>query len=353
MGKRKNLESTPCETAAKKVTRNNMSAVTCKVCLEPIDLFFVDEDTFNVLCRECKDRFHGDCVGIGSKFFYNLIQKSKRGWACYNCVENKMQFMDNITDRVTTIERNVEKNAAVVSNLQASVDAAFGAMNERIDEVRQSLSLELVSLKSTSAPSLATQNSSQTCSEEISYVRALQRQNNLIIQNIPGLVGENPQLLKEKIVKIATCYGHILNINDIVIVVRLRGKPIVEGQSNVREILDRPFSNSLLVKFTDVSVKDEFFRKYIIAVSQKKFVTGASVGFPAGERIFINHHLSPDLSMIKMKASEMKKAGMISKISARYDCVKVFANNTWHKITNIEMLNMITPMASPQSQHSM
>lgn len=48
---------------------------TCRNCLEPISHEFISEEIITLLCSECKSRFHGDCVGITSKFFYNLIQK--------------------------------------------------------------------------------------------------------------------------------------------------------------------------------------------------------------------------------------------------------------------------------------
>lgn len=348
MGKRKNPdESSETDTVSKKVTRRTMS--NCKVCSEPIDLSFSDENTFNLLCRECKDRFHGNCVGISSKFFYNLVQASNKGWACYSCVQNKMQFLENVEDRVKKVENSVARNTSTIFNVQASVESALSAMNDQIQEVKRSLTLEVNSIKSSSAPNSASHSSLATSvvsnSSDIQYVKSLQRKNNLVIQNIPTTVGETQQSLKETVVKIASCYGYVLEVNAILVVVRLRGKPSEEELSG-RDILERPLSNNLLVKFADASIKDDFFRNYIASVTQQKFITGAAIGFPAGQRIFINHHLSYELTTIKMKAAELKKSGLIDKISARYDSIKVLSNGIWHRVTNLDELNAIVRTGS-------
>lgn len=346
MVKRKNNELSPRQNTSKRPTRSDMS--NCKVCLEPIDFTSNDEELFTLTCRECKARFHGNCVGISSNFFYNLIRNARKGWACFTCIQNKMQFVENISERVQTIENTINVNSNKISNVQASVDAALVAMNEKIDEVRKSLHSEIQELKEREISDALTlnsgvqrQSSSQPSSEDLSFIRSLQRKNNLIIQNIPLFTGENAQTLKSIVVKIAACFGYVLEPPNILVVIRLRNK---NPQTNRQNTNERPLSNSLLVKLSDVTVKDDFFNSYISNVIQKKFITGTAIGISSNQRVYINHHLSPELSQIKMRASEMKKAGIISKINARYDCVRVFVNDTWHRVTDVQGLSQLAPM---------
>lgn len=338
----------PKTAVPRKITRLNMSSISCKVCRENIDLTISEDISWVLSCRECSDRYHGPCVGVSSNLFFNLIHSSDTGWACYNCIQNKMNFIDNIEERVTSIESTVDRNSATISNIQASVNAAIQIMSDKITTVQLNLRQEMEEIRSNAAASgtnsissLPTSNASPV---DFNYINSLQRRNNLFIQNIPVVVGETPQSLKVVVIKLAAAYGYDLLPEFISIVIRLRGKSSTSDQLNVRQILERPFVNALLVKLTDSSVKDDFFKKYIAAVTQKQFVTGTNIGIQSNRRIYINHHLTPELSAIKVKASELKANGVISKIHARYDCVKVLVRDTWIKVTNIEALSQIEEM---------
>lgn len=338
MVKRRNCDQTSDCIPKKRATRHTMSK--CNVCSETADVANNDEENIIVLCRECNSLFHGDCVGIPSKFLLMLCS-SGRGWACYDCIQNKMQFVENVVEKVNSIERKVEVNSGKICNVQASVEAALFAMNEKIEKVKSDLSIELEQARSMRPASSSSNSSLTPISDELAYVRSFQRRNNLIIQNIPPTVDESPQSLKDIVMKIATCFGCNMDPDSIVIVTRLRNRvsSASSSSSGSSNSLSRPASNSLLVKFTDVTVKDDLFKNYILSVTKKLFVMGKDIGLVTNPRIYINHHLSPDLTRIKLKASEMKKAGLLSKINARYDCIKVFVNESWHKVTDIDTLN--------------
>lgn len=356
MVKRKNVDQDPeGSSASKRTTRSTMDK--CKVCLEQVVPDFIDEDKITLLCRECNDRYHGDCVGVSSKFFYNLIQNGRKGWACYSCHQNKLQFLDSIEKRVRDMEEVTESNSIKISSVQSSCERALVAMDEKIADLKQSLLEEIELVKSSGSggsqtPSIdeivntvvSRQSSSLSNSDDVTFLRALHRKNNLVIQNVPVINGENAQVLNDIVVKIAACFGYDLDRNNIVIVIRLRNRASSESGSSTGSNPQRPFSNSLLVKLSDITVKDDFFNSYISAVILKKYITGTNVGLNSNQRIFINHHLSPELSKIKIKASELKKSGFITKINARYDCIKVFVNNSWHKVTNFQALEDLSSM---------
>lgn len=327
----------------------------CRVCLEIVDTNFEDENKISVLCRECKTRFHGDCVGVSSNFFYNLIQNGRKGWICYTCKENKMQFLTNISDHVSQIEARIDCTNNKVDNIRATVDEALVAMNEKIDQVRNSIYSELDQLRSVSntVPSTSSieeinshigqQPSIQSNASDLSYIKSLQRKNNLIFQNIPPSLNENVQTLKSTVVKVAACFGYVLDPNNVVIVIRLRGKS-PSGSGPSISTLQRPVSNSLLVKLSDVSIKDELFNCYIAAITQQKFVTCSNIGLNSTLRIYINHHLSPELTKLKIKATELKRSGRFSKLNAKYDCIRVQVNGIWHRVTTMDELDQLSSM---------
>lgn len=328
MVKRKNLEDIR-EESGKRITRN-MSK--CKVCLEEVGPVFVDESQITVLCKECKERFHGPCVGISSNFFYNLINSGKKGWTCYLCNQNRLQFLENICKSVSDIDKRSTVNSNMISGLRVSVDEALIAMNDRIEQVRQ----EVANVSRIQSESPVPSRSTLSGSDDLSSIQAIERKNNLIIQNVPFVAGEDALSLRALVVKTAACFGYQLNGNDILTVVRLRGKPATSTGSS--ENLSRPFSTSLLAKFTDVTIKDDFFSNYITAVVNQKFVLASNVGLGSNQRIFINHHMSHELTRVKIKATEMKKAGLVERINARYDCVRVCVNDKWHRVTSLDSL---------------
>lgn len=322
----------------KKVTRATTMSV-CKVCMEPVSHDFISEDVITLLCCECKLRFHGDCVGVASKFFYNLIQKNKRGWTCYTCHDNKMQFLTNIAESVKVIDKKSEKNAKQIDSLKSSVDQALVNMTAMIEETKAELlskievasNCDIEQIIQRVGTSISQKTSSNSDSVDLSYVQSLERKNNLVIQNISVLSHESVENLKNVVVQIANLLLLQLDPNSIITVIRLRGK--LESDNT------RPLTNSILVKFSDMSTKDELFYKYILAVSKQNFINGSLLGLGSTQRIYINHHLTPQLSRIKSKATELKKGGKISKINARYDAVRVFVNDSWIRITDIDQLN--------------
>lgn len=255
------------------------------------------------------------------------------------CHDNKLQFLSNIAESVKEIDRKADKNAKQIDSLKFSVDQALVNMTTMIEDTRAEL-LSKINVASNcdleqiiQRVSESQKSSTSADSVDLSYVQSLERKNNLMIQNVPVLNNESVDSLKDIVVKIANLFLLDLDRNSILTVIRLRGK--IESDNT------RPLTNSILVKFSDMSTKDELFYKYITAVTSKVFISGSHLGLENTNRIYINHHLTPQLSRMKSKATELKKAGKISKINARFDSIRIFVNDSWVKVTDIEQLNKL------------
>lgn len=176
--------------------------------------------------------------------------------------------------------------------------------------------------------------------KDITYLRDLQRKNNLLIQNVPSSPSEN---LKDIVKKVANACGSDLNPTDIASVMRLQTKPTTNPLSTP----NRPRSNdTILVKFVDTTVKDSIFDGYIKMLTDKKPLISTYIGFEGNTRIYLNQHLSPDLIKVKMRAVKLKEARIISKVSAAYNVVKVQYKDKWHKLYSFEQLQTLIPEMS-------
>lgn len=336
----------PSESIAptKRITRLNMPS--CKVCDQLVSLEFKGDDSVSVLCRICNDRYHANCVGISSDFVYKLIQNSRKGWLCYSCSQDSFKFMNKLDERLKTVETRVAHNSQQIQQVNSTCDSAFKALDEKMGSIQDQFAQEIANLREqqqfgssghvemneivNQARDQVLQsinNDSVKASNEadLKYIRNLQRKNNLVIGNIPIDPHESQDTLKQIVLRIAHALGVNLQLQQIVIVIRLNKK---ENQS----------SSAVLVKFIDVVNKQEVFDAYIQRVFNKNPISLLSIGINSAQRIYINHHISPQLAEIKRKALELKKGNVIAKVNARYNNIRVFVNNKWHNIETMAEL---------------
>lgn len=342
----------------KRSTRQNMPS--CKVCKLTIALEFIDEDVISVMCRQCGDRYHGDCVGITSKFFYNLILTSKKGWLCHICQQDKFNYMNKIELKVDTISEKVQRNTVELASVKSSCETQFGLFAEKIVQMEANYQAQIDEMKAKlelSKNPETNHNQGNTTNKDqqsdITYMRNLQRRNNLIIQNVPILDNEDKHKLKQMIIRLAHACGYELSSSDIVSVMRLKQNR-TQGQIEPR----KPSSNAILVKLADVSIKDDLFSCYINNVNNKTPITTAGIGASGSKRIYINQHLSPELVKVKLKAVKLKELKIIDKLTACYNVIKIFKNGIWHKIYNTHQLDGLIkgnpqgPVSSDHPQNS-
>lgn len=182
-----------------------------------------------------------------------------------------------------------------------------------------------------------TRQSTPQSSKDLTYIKDLQRKNNLIVQNVPIVDDENQQKLKDIMIKLANSCGCDISPTNIVSISRLRRNKENQDASSI--------SNAILVKFIDVSIKDDIFRGYIKTITNKTPITSSTIGTGGNHRIFINQHLSPELMKVKMKAVKLKQLKMISKISASYNMVRIYKDDKWMKIYDINQLEELFPQS--------
>lgn len=324
--------------SSKRATRQNMS--TCKVCEKPVTLQFQGEESVSVLCRKCNDRYHANCVGISSEFVFKLIQNSRKGWLCYSCAQDSLNFMQKLEERLSIVEKQIQQNSIQVQQINSSFDAALKSLDDKIETVRQEiqesqptspLTTESINdiVRHVTDKVLESMNGGSGSSEaDLKYVRDLQRKNNLVISNVPINNHETQITLKQQALKIAHSLGVNLQLADIAVVIRLNSKA-------------NQTSSAILVKFIDAVMKHDVFDAYIKRVINKNPITFQAIGLQSTQRIFINHHISPQLAEIKRKALELKKDGIISKVNARYNNIRVFINNKWHNVDTLPALDSL------------
>lgn len=65
------------------------------------------------------------------------------------------------------------------------------------------------------------------------------------------------------------------------------------------------------------------------------------IGLGTNNRIYINHHLSYDLLLVKDKAMDLRREKIMDKVAPRYNLVKINIGGKWFKINNLQQLKNI------------
>lgn len=356
-GKRTNedLLKSPTEVATPSKTSRitRQTTMNCKICKKPIHLQLSgdDDDDVVVTCRKCFDQYHGACSGVSGTFYHNMIENSSQGWLCYNCNQDSFNILARMNDRWNTVVDTVETHESKINTLASSTQSGFAAMEARATAFEDRMTSQIETLKVCLADyhtklENVTENteranncqSSTHPSKDLTYIKDLQRKNNLIVQNVPLVDNENQQKLKDIVIKLANSCGCDISSMDIVSATRLRRNTENQNASAI--------SNAILVKFVDVSIKDNIFKGYIGTITNKAPITSSVIGTGGNHRIFVNQHLSPELMKVKMRAVKLKQLKMISKISANYNMVRIYKDENWIKIYDINQLEEIFPQCS-------
>lgn len=342
-----------------RVTRQSMGR--CNVCTEQITLDYAGEENLTVMCRKCSTRYHCKCVGISSQFFFNLIQNSKKGWLCYGCSQDAFKFVQKLEERITNLEHQVQLNTHNIQQLTTSVDSGLEAIDEKYGGITERLNEEIQILKNKmSGESLSMnqdeivksiteetlrklhQSKSTSQNDDMRYVHALQRKNNLIFHNVPNEPLETKESLTKKVLKVCNALGVEVQPQNVSVAIRLNKKP--STRDNIRPAHSQPDIPVVLIKFCDAAIKDEIFNAYLDKIMNKAPLTQQAIGCQSSKRIYINHHLSPELARLKQKAIGLKKEGKVMKVNARYNYIRIYINNQWHKVDSTEGLDALFDM---------
>lgn len=344
----------------------------CNECRKQASINGGDDEIFLMCCQLCEDCYHSKCVRIQSAYIIGEIRKNRFQWTCYKCQSQTLDSVLDISLRMEEMSNSVEAfnkqftdlklitagYEVAVRNLNAEIQQLKASTNsqvakleneiqqlqtqkvektemERLYEVIDQLQSRINDLENSKAiPNLEAPERIHT--EQLHYLSNLQRRDDLIIQGIPDLTNESESLLKQTVVKLASSCGTILNPNQIKKVHRLKRKAQSSENNN------NP--TSILVRLSDENLKENIFSSYL-----KSFATGNVDGLrlsclglePSTKRIYLNHHLSPELMKIKTTALQMKKDGMIQRVISKYNQIRIQHDGAWHKVTSTVQLDTL------------
>lgn len=316
-----------------------------------------------VACIKCKDEYHVECLGITSEYVLFKIESKAISWRCYECQETTFKIAEGIQTEIDGLGDSVKKLAdqfyklqnvtaayeSIAKELESRMESTARAQNERIEglesklndmrdlpEIIQQLRAEIDELRqSKTTPPPA----SKSTNDDVFYLRSLQRKHNLVIKNVPTSNNENEATLKEIVTKIGAVCGVEVKQDHIKSVHRMK-RQTKSGSTQPGKSTDCP----ILAKFSEKDdIKSTFFMKYIGLIGKKTPLTCQAIGAQSTKRIFIDHHLSPELSEIKWKAIALKKANLIQNVIARYNIIKIHVENVWHSINNEQRLYELFP----------
>lgn len=321
-----------------------------------------DNDNFVMICHRCNDIYHSKCAGIQSCFIISEIKKQRFKWSCYKCqillldsvaqMSTQMQSMNkalqNVTQQFTELAKLTASYENAVSNLNARLEVGeknISNMQEEIitlrnqqasnDEVLdlkaiiEQMKGEIVDLKarmiSTSTPA---NNNLQICNQ-VNYLSNLQRKDDLVIQEVPTLPNESETLLRETVIKLANSCGCVVQPNDLRTVHRMKRKK------------DSTTAPPILVKFNSTTAaKESFFVKYLKTLADGHSLTRSCIGLePPDKRIYVNHHISPELMNVKKKALDLKKENFVQRVTTRYNTIRLQKDEIWHNISTLQQLD--------------
>lgn len=282
MGKRQNDDLHKSPTDPKNPTKSSrktrQTVMQCSICYKEIPIEVASDDDVIVTCRKCDEKFHGSCVGIAPAFYRSMIEGSATGWVCYPCTTGTFEFLEGLNakyealaNRVETHEKVLQKNCGILQSHESKINAlastsrtVMAVTQEQTSSVELRVNSQLEALKSLVSEHesrLAVHESrlsntnqftpNAPLSNDVTYIKDLQRKNNLIIQNVPILENEDSQMLKSTVMKVANACGVDIQATDIISATRLQKNPTRQASSDI--------SNAILAKFTDVHTRTKFF----------------------------------------------------------------------------------------------
>lgn len=243
-------------------------------------------------------------------------------------IESIRQELQGASDLRKRIEEMITKFIEVTKQIEIlqAVTSAYEQIVKQID-----------------TRSTKTERQNQELESEINHLKSLQRKDNLIISGVPSSQTETVDNLKETVKRIAACCGVSLKSEDIVNIYRLKDSITVEHQ-------DRPKYPLIMVKFDEKrAVKQSIYHNYIKLIGQKLPLRLNNLGLNGTNRIYLNHHLSPALLIVRKQATDLKKLGVIERTVPRHDSIKLLINGKWLKINTIQELKSKTAHLIPMS----
>lgn len=318
-----------------RVTRNKK--LCCTECKEVITPDFSKENDIN--CNKCHDFYHTECLKIVSNYIKNLIIEGKLKWICFKCQCEESQAISEMRGKMVTMEKTFQDLSdqfhSFIETI-SSFEQEAARLDKRIDEVEQKNNKDVENLKDLvlqlraeidelKSKKSAIPNNTDHCQRDVHYLKCLQRKNNLIIKGVPQQQDENESTIKETIKKIGAACSVVIQDSCMKGVHRIKKKNKKSNDDH----------DSILVKFDDKSdIKHTLFMGYITLIGRKQPLTCKAIGLNCDKRIYIDQHLSIELLKVQDRALLLKKAGIIDKVIARFNAIRVLVKNEWISLTS-------------------
>lgn len=218
-------------------------------------------------------------------------------------------------------KQNLE-SIETVSNLLKSANAEIEKIKHQNHSWQQELEIKVKETIQNEVKKATSTNGVGCCNDNISS-----RRKNVIISGIPRMDDIDE-------IKLAKAIAETVGFNQeywLDNCFKLASKSSSRTTSN---------TENFLVKFTTELNRDGFMKCYLNYI-KKNNLTPATVGLNGANRIYINEHLSENLSKILREAVSMKKGGFLKKVYGHSSHIMVQSSKGWLKIRNLDELEEI------------
>ena len=328
-----------------------------------------------IVCSRCEVAFHFACQGIHSSFLIDQIRRLSIQWQCVTCSIQSISYVESVKSEMKALQKEftqMSERFLEMSKITSAYEQTLQGLSKKIDSIEEKVTndsskielqlncmqtekaehkdladlrlvvdlmqQEIESLKQKLSSNIPATNGNSDevlkLGSELTYIRSLERRDNIIIQGVPDLNSENEANLKDLVVRIGKACDQNISQHEIKSAFRLNKLPPSDNETS------RSQHRAILVKFSPNStIKEELLLKYFTLLVHKKPLTVSALGLNGEKRIYIDHHLSKELNMIKTKCLKLKKNGKLQRVSPRYNSIRVQHDGVRTKLDSTQQLD--------------
>jgi hypothetical protein len=297
-------------------------------------------------CDVCNAWFHVSCTSLRADTFIEMAGVKSSIWLCEVCMPNLMKYVavsSSQANDVATLDAVEERLTAICDRFDAATVSAADAQDRHCSNLRElesRLSLAAQGVEKVSSSLLDGSYVNQGGVPEKAFGEGAQKdvqhhhgrfanRNRLIITNMP--VRAESRLIDD-ILALSWAIGFDLQYGDI---------------DHCNQLTSNHPSNAapVFVRFVSRWRREEFYSCYLHYVNKKPLQIATvfrqykdSLG-----RIYVSEHLTPHDNLVYKGAKNLKKSGLIMKVSTRKGCVCIVSLDGKEKLVeNLDELRRMT-----------
>lgn len=216
----------------------------------------------------------------------------------------------SLNTAVEMLMKQFAETKTLIDNMRSEIHSKIDAVKTELDGKLNAVALDIQSLRveytakfQTNSDALDTLNGKVNTVS--STVQNIENRNDLIINGIPYLKGEDLTVFFRAICKHLDIHGDAVPLVDIR---RLKSGPLNDGDSSL-----------VLVQFAMKNVRDDFYGAYL----RKRELQLCHLGFDSTRRVYVNENLTLAVRKLKAAAIRLKKAGKLSSVYTKTGVVYV------------------------------